>query len=61
MIGDLFLQLRWYEAEVQPYDRDDDDEVYLVFVEEPVFVYKIPVLPNLVSSAKLHRIAWSGG
>ena len=28
----------------------DDDEVDLVFVEEPGFVYKIPVLPNLVSS-----------
>ena len=44
----MFLQLGWYEAEVQSCDRDDD-EVDLVFVEEPGFVYKIPVLPNLVT------------
>ena len=44
----MFLQLGWYEAEVQSCDRGDD-EVDLVFVEEPGFVYKIPVLPNLVS------------
>ena len=42
----LFLQLDWYETKVQSCDRD---EVGLVFVGEPRFVYKIPVLPDLLT------------
>ena len=45
---EIFIPSGWYEAEVQSCDRDDD-EVDLVFVEEPGFVYKIPIIPNLVS------------
>lgn len=38
----------WYEAEVQSCDLNND-EVDLVFIEEPGCVCKIPVIPNLVS------------
>lgn len=46
----LFLSFSkgWYTAEVQSIDFDDD-EVDLVFLEEPECVYTIPILPNLVS------------
>ena len=43
----IFAQLGCYEAEVQSSDYDDD-EVDLVFLEEPGHVYKIPVFPTLV-------------
>ena len=33
---------------VQSFDPDDD-EVHLVFFDEPGCVYNVPVLPNLVS------------
>ena len=42
----IFL-IGWYEAEVQSFDRDDN-EVDVVFVEESESTYTIPVLPNLV-------------
>lgn len=38
----------WYKAEVQSFDYDDD-EVELVYAEEPECVYRIPVLPSIVS------------
>ncbi|KAL9977246.1 hypothetical protein ACROYT_G014628 [Oculina patagonica] len=36
----------WYKAEVQSYD---DDEIELVYDDEPECLYRIPVLPSVVS------------
>jgi len=38
----------WYEAEVQSFDSDDD-EIAIVYAEEPEFVYRMPALPSIVS------------
>ena len=38
----------WYEAEVQSFDCDDD-QVEIVYADEPECVYRIPVLPGIVS------------
>ena len=43
----MFFQ-GWYEAEVQSFDYDDD-EIELIFSDEPGYVYSIPVLPSLIS------------
>ena len=42
------LFIGWYEAEVQSFDSDDD-EIVIVYAEEPEFVYRMPVLPGIVS------------
>ena len=42
------LLLGWYTAEIQSVDHEDD-EVDVVYLEEPACVYTIPVLPNLAS------------
>ncbi len=38
----------WHEAEVQSYDRDND-EVDVVFLKNPDWTYTIDVLPKLIS------------
>ncbi|CAB4026118.1 Hypothetical predicted protein [Paramuricea clavata] len=38
----------WHEAEVQSFDKDDD-EVDVVFLKNPEWTYTIAVLPNLIS------------
>ena len=43
----IFFQ-GWYEAEVQSFDYDDD-EIELIFSDEPGYVYSIPALPSLIS------------
>ena len=43
----LLLPTGWYTAEVQSFNYDDD-EVQLVFEEEPESIYSFPVLLNLV-------------
>lgn len=45
----VFLSfIGWHTAEVQSADTDED-EIDLVFLEQPRTVYTIPVLPNLIS------------
>ena len=38
----------WYEAEVQSFDYDDD-EVELVYADELRYVYRMSLLPSIVS------------
>ena len=40
----------WYVAEVQAVDYDED-EIDLLFLDEPECVYKVPLLPSLTSGS----------
>lgn len=42
------LFIGWYEAEVQSFDSDND-EIAILYAEEPEFVYRMPVVPSIVS------------
>ena len=40
--------LGWHDAEVQLFDRDDD-EIDVVHSKHPQWTYTIPVLPRIIS------------
>jgi hypothetical protein len=44
----MFSFLGWHTAEVQSFDRDDD-EVDIVLTKRPEWTYTIAVLPNIPS------------
>ena len=54
----FFFFQGWYEAEVQSFDYDDN-EIKLIFLDEPGHVYSIPVLPSLISGTlRLKKLFW---